>query len=56
MEFEDVSLAEVIQAAHEAKLLKQYLFKKLKCFGGISHSELEVICAMFGIREEGDGE
>ena len=51
---ENVSFVEVVQVAHEAKLLKQFLFKKLKCYSGISHSELEVICATFGILEEGD--
>lgn len=47
-------LLEVIREAQEAKLLKQFLFKKLKGYAGISHSELEVICATFGILEEGD--
>lgn len=44
----------IVQEAHEATLLKQFLFKKLKSYGGISHSELEVICATFGILEEGE--
>lgn len=54
MESEGEYWTNIIQEAHEAKILKQFLFKKLKGFGGISHNELEVICAMFGIREEGD--
>ena len=54
MAITEQTILDVAKEAHEAKLLKQFLFKKLKTFGGISHSELEVICATFGIIEEGD--
>ena len=54
MDIEGNDAIEIVQEAHEAKLLKQFLFKKLKGYSGISHSELEVICATFGIVEEGD--
>lgn len=54
MDITERILVEVIREAREAELLKQYLSKKLKSFCGISHAELEDICAMFGILEEGD--
>lgn len=44
----------LVNEAHEATLLKRLLAKKLNCYGGIKHDELELICAMFGIEKEVD--
>ena len=51
---EDHGLFLLIKDAHEAKLLKQLLAKKLAHYGGIKHEELEIICMMFNIPKEGD--
>lgn len=45
----------LIREAHEAKLLKR-LLKKLDEYAGITHLELNIICAMFPADEEGEGE
>lgn len=47
-------LFELINEAHDAALLKRILADKLNGYG-ISHSELELICTMFGI-EKGEEE
>lgn len=52
MEYQDIEM--LIAEAHEAKLLKQLLEAKLYGYGGIRHDELEMICAMFGIRRGAD--
>ena len=49
-------LHSLIKEAHEAKLLKQLMAKKLAKYGGIKHDELENICMMFGINKEGGSE
>lgn len=46
---EELKLHDLIKEAHEAKLLKQLMAKKLTQYGGIKHDELENICVMFGI-------
>ena len=46
----------LVKEAHEAKLLKNFLAKKLSEYGGIKHEELKNICTMFGISENGDSE
>lgn len=43
---------DLISEAHDAVLLKRLLGDKLNGYGGIRHDELELICAMFGIRKE----
>lgn len=53
MDFENISLEEIVREAHESRLLKRYILGKLKNFEGISHGELKSICVMFGIYEEG---
>lgn len=42
----------LIAEAHDAALLKRVLAEKLNRYSGISRDELELICAMFGIRRE----
>ena len=42
---------DALNEAHDAVLLKRILEKKLNGYGGIRHDELELICAMFGIRK-----
>lgn len=50
-------LTELIKEAHDAALLKRVLADRLKQgYGGIQHGELEMLCAMFGIRREVDEE
>lgn len=39
----------LVKAEHELELLKNYLAEKLRSHGGISQSELENICIVFGI-------
>ena len=39
----------LVKAEHELELLKNYLAGKLRRYGGISQSELENLCIMFGI-------
>ncbi len=39
----------LVKAEHELNLLKEFLSVKLQRCGGISQSELENICIMFGI-------
>lgn len=48
----DNNLLDLMNEAHDAVLLKRILEKKLNGYGGIRHDELELICAMFGIRKE----
>lgn len=42
--------------SQELALLKRFLLEKLQSYCGIKHEELKTVCAMFGIREDGDGE
>ena len=56
MELDLYELHQLAKEAHEAKLLKQFLAKKLSRYGGITHEELENLCAVFGITKEGDSE
>lgn len=56
MDLENTSTVLLVQEAYEAMLLKRYLRGMLKKYSGISHAELEGICAMFCIGEEGDDE
>ena len=56
MNIDEISLVDLLKEAHEAKLLKQYLREVMNRYGDISHEELIHICAMFGVREEGDAE
>lgn len=53
---EEMELYGLIKEAHEARLMKQLMKKKLAQYGGIKHDELENICIMFGITKEGDSE
>ena len=46
----------LIREAHEAKLLKRLLKKKLDEYAGIAHRELELICATFTVDEDGEVE
>ena len=49
-------IEELVKEAHEVKMLKQFLAKKLSRYGGITHEELENLCSVFGIAKEGDNE
>ena len=49
-------LIELINEARDAAQLKRLLAHKLKRYGGITHSELELICTTFGIQKEVDEE
>ena len=46
--------ADLVSAAKEVKMLRNLLQKKLNSYGGISHSELEDICTMLGIKIKED--
>lgn len=43
---------ELIRAERDADYLKEYLSAKLKSYGGVSHSELETLCAVGVIRRD----
>jgi hypothetical protein len=45
-------LIELMNEAHDSALLKRILADKLNRYGGITHSELALICTMFGIEKE----
>jgi hypothetical protein len=51
MDFEK-EMMDLIKEAHEARLLKRLLAKKLNEYGGIKHDELKDICTMFNITED----
>lgn len=44
----------VIEEAHEAKLLKRLLKQRLESYIGITYQELGDICTMLGIQKDGD--
>jgi hypothetical protein len=52
----DNILLELFNEANDANRLKQFLAYKLSRYGGITHSELELICTTFGIQKEEDEE
>lgn len=56
MEPEIIDFVELVNEAHELKLLKRFLLEKLRNYRGIQHEELRSICVMFGICEEGECE
>lgn len=49
---EDYEIQTLYCEARDAALLKRLLAERLNRYGGIKHDELELICAMFGIRRE----
>lgn len=44
----------LVAEAQDAKRLKAWLAKKLDGYAGISHKELDDICAAFGIERKDD--
>ena len=44
----------VIEEAHEAKILKRLLKQRLESYSGITYQELVDICTMLGIWKDGD--
>ncbi len=47
---------ELVQAKRDADCLKAVLAKQKASYGGMKHEQLEMLCVMFGLKEEGDGE
>jgi hypothetical protein len=47
---------ELVKAKRDADCLKAILLQQKESYGGMKHEQLEMICTMFGLKEEGDGE
>lgn len=47
---------ELVQAKRDADCLKAVLAKQKESYVGMKHEQLVMICTMFGLKEEGDGE
>ena len=47
---------EIIQEAHEARLLKRWLLAKRDTYATISHEEIKAVCGMFAADKEGESE
>ena len=47
-------LAELINLANDGKKLKRLLQEKKRTFGGLDYSEVETLCIMFDLIDEGE--
>lgn len=43
---------EIIQEAHEARLLKRWLVEKRDTYATINHEEIKAVCGMFAADKE----
>lgn len=50
------TFTELLNQVTEYKLLKRLLVEKNKSYGRIEHSEVNTLCILLGLEEEGEGE